>query len=295
MKVIGQLANNLQSQTLSINSAGLEPTDFRLCQHCRQPIEPLRFDELGQPTTDPGNTVYSVMPRYCPCPDGQADEAAEDAEQARRDWLVSARQLIYKLDIGKYSEYRFGTWDIERNKPNSQQVYDAVRGYVLNVVDGKTNRWLYLSGPYGTGKTHLAIAAIRQIAAERLLAPYVSVWPQHCSDVQESWDWQKGEHAPTERKLWSDMRNAGVLLIDDIDKQRSTQWAMQKLYEVIDYRVVRDRATIITANHKIKQLRRIWLSSSQEHIKDTGSAILSRISGQLYSSVEFTGDDQRWK
>jgi len=280
---------------LSIASADPAHTGFKLCPHCGQPIEPMRFDELGQPTTDESETVYRVPRRFCPCTGGQAEEAEIDAEQARLEWLSKARQLTVKLDVGMYGQYRFTTWDAVRQGQNAEEVYRAVSGYVQHVIARRTRRWLYLHGLYGLGKTHLAVAAVRQIAAEMLLEPMVAVWPQHCSAVQQSWDRQQQEAAPTERKLWGMMRRAGVLLLDDIDKQRSSPWALQKLYEVVDYRMINDKLTIITANHAIKDLRSTWESDRDQHIRDTSKAVLSRISGQLYSSVEFAGQDQRWR
>ena len=282
-------------RTISSNgSASPERTGSRICAHCQKPVQPLRFDEAGQPTTDPAQVVYSVTPRYCPCPGGQAEEAAAESEAAKKEWLARARQLIIKLDIGRYGEYRFSTWDASRNGDASRSAVEAVRRYVEDVIAKRTKRWLYLYGPYGVGKTHLAIAATRQIAAESLADPYVAVWPQHCSQVQDSWSRSQGEAVTPEHKLWASMRHAGILLLDDIDKQRATPWAIQKLYEVIDYRVVRDKPTIITANHSVAALNAEWLSAKEDHIRDTGAAILSRIAGQLYASVEFAGLDQRW-
>lgn len=291
------IADSLVKFQKTISSNGyhsLERTGSRLCQHCGQPVQPLRFDEAGQPTTDPAQTVYEVVPRYCSCPGGRAEETAAESEAARQEWLSRARQLIVKLDIGRYSEYRFSTWDNRRNGASSKAAGEAIRSYVADVVAGRTKRWLYLYGPYGVGKTHLAIAATRQIAAESLADPYVAVWPQHCSQVQESWSRSQGEAVTPEHKLWASMRHAGILLLDDIDKQRATPWALQKLYEVVDYRVIRDKPTIITANHSIVALRGEWASAREDHIRDTGAAILSRVAGQIYTSVEFAGKDQRW-
>ena len=88
-------------------------------------------------------------------------------------------------------------------------------------------------------------------------------------------------------------RAAGILLIDDVDKIDTTGWAIQKLYEVVDYRLIHLRPTVVTANHSLDQLRRIWGRSRIEHIADTGAAILSRIEGELFTVVEFAGPDQR--
>lgn len=278
---------NISKDSSSPMAASLESE--RLCDHCGQPIPPLLFDKSGQPVAEPALATYSIPRAYCLCPGAQAQRERDESDRAKAEWLTQARQLIAPLDVGKYSDYRFSAWDDSRN-PGAAAARRAIQDYTNDVIAGETKRWLYLWGAYGLGKTHLAIAAVRQIAAEKLWEPQVVVWPQHCSAVKESWDMDSGEAGLTEGKLWALMRRANILLIDDIDKTDTTRWAVQKLYEVVDHRVIRRKATIITANHSIDQLRQLWLKGDT---KDTGLAILSRFSGELYGSVAFTGKDQR--
>jgi DNA replication protein DnaC len=219
-----------------------------------------------------------------------ADEAAE----AKQRWMADARRLILKLDLGKYADFRFKSWDENRNGGSSARAVRDVRSYVDGVIHDQTRHWLYLCGPYGTGKTHLAIAALRQIAAEKLWKPVVVVWPQHCSQVKESWHMARGEAGPSERQLWGEVRQAGILLIDDLDKAAPTPWAIQKLYEIIDYRVINRKPVIITANRRLEQIADFWVDTESKSIKDTGGAILSRMAGELCRIVEFGGVDQRW-
>lgn len=265
------------------------------CPYCGQPIPPLLFTEIGEEVQDPAQASYTIPRQFCTCPDGQQAKERQEAAKNRQDWLDRARLLIQDLDTGKYGDYRFSNWDRERY-PGAGEVIDQIRAYIDHVIHDRTKRWLFMSGLYGLGKTHLAIASLRQIAAEKLWNPLAVVWPEHCSQVQQSWRQDRSESGLTEGRLWGRMRSARILLIDDIDKMESSKWAIQKLYEVIDHRVNRRRLTIITANHSIKQLRDLWLESNSEHIRDIGSAILSRIAGELYGAVEFPEDveDQRW-
>jgi len=247
------------------------------------------FDELARRTGHRSEATFAISPRFHDCPGGRAAEAADESMRSTEAAIAQARQLTIKLDDGKYAQYRFSRWDAGRSQA-AADVARITQDYVTASVAGKTKRWLWMHGPYGTGKTHLAVAATRQIAAQALRKPLAAVWPQHCSLVKESWSDDDGD---TEAQLWGVMRSAGILLLDDVDKIDTTDWAIQKLYEVIDYRVVHQRQTIITANHSLKQLRQIWGRSKREHIRDTGLAILSRIEGELFAIVEFSGADQR--
>ena len=246
------------------------------------------FDYAGLPTQDEDESHFNLFPRYCSCPKGQEEQENDYKESLYEDWITEARQLIQSLEVGKRKEYRFSTWDKESQPPNSVDVFNAVKTYTDHVTSKQTKKWLWLTGSYGLGKTHLGVAALRKIGADMLKSVLMVPWPEYCTAIQESWNEDKGD-----KPSFGAMKRAGILLLDDIDKGSSTPWAIQKLYEVIDYRMDKGKVTIITANHSIEDLRRIW--SQVANIRDRAEAILSRIDGQIYSQVVFEGVDQRRK
>jgi DNA replication protein DnaC len=189
-------------------------------------------------------------------------------------------------------------WDANRNGPTSKTALNVVTSYVAQVKRDGQN-WLYFHGPYGVGKTHLAIAALHALAMTLLWRPRVVVWPEHCSAVQASWNKKGGV---TEGQLWARMRNAKVLLVDDLDKRSPSAWAMGKLYEVVEYRYRNEKPTLFTANRSLDDLMDSWgnvgLGQKREweaeQIRDAGGAALSRVAGQLWGAVPMDGTDQRW-
>jgi len=278
----------------SLTASTLPEAESPVCEYCGQEIQPLLFDESGQPVEEREKATYVIPRDFCTCLAGRKAKEQVEASQDQQLWLEQARLLIEPLETGQYKDFRFSTWDDNRY-PQAGQVKCAVLSYVRDIVSDRTRRWLYLYGNYGLGKTHLGVAAARQIAAEKLWRPLVAVWPQHCSSVQESWHRDNGESGQSEGQLWGAMRMADILLLDDIDKTDSNRWSTQKLFEVIDYRLIRKKTTIITANHSLEELRKVWLSSQHDHIRDTGAAILSRIAGEVYGKIGFNGQDQRWQ
>jgi DNA replication protein DnaC len=82
-------------------------------------------------------------------------------------------------------------------------------------------------------------------------------------------------------------------LLDDLDKTSTGEWAMGKLFGLINYRYERQKPIIITANRGIDELQASWRGSNKQHVADAGMAILSRIMGQLWGVIEFNGQDQR--
>ena len=233
--------------------------------------------------------VRYVRRQQCGC---DIEQFAAD-EQARADAIAHAKTVIMAagLQSGKLATFRFGTFDPARNGDSSRSAIEYVQKYCEEVEVGPSN-WLYIYGPYGVGKTHLAVAALRKIAATRLWSPYMAVWPTLCSQVKESW---RKDTGTTEAQLWGKMRHSKILLIDDIDKGKYTAWQMGKLFEIINHRTLKQWPTVITANHSIEALAVEWDKGEDNPARDSGGAIISRIGGQLWGAVEITGRDQRWK
>lgn len=264
------------------------------CPHCGRPILPQIF-EVGQ-----GKTI--VIPRYwCSCPGGQADMEAYDRQKQRS--TLDSRYSQYLNDagltVGKYRKMTFDLWDANRHPGATRHLTDALEYCRALTPDGPNLCYLY--GKNGTGKTHLAVSCLSKIIYDHLedndvgWTPCLIDWSEHCSLVQESWT-KKSFDADyvSESHLWGRMKRADILVIDDLDKRAPTEWALGKLYEVVQHRYMRERAAIITANHSIEQLQEIWLHPSRpDFLRDLGSAILSRFTGQLAMTIECTGPDQR--
>jgi DNA replication protein DnaC len=260
-------------------------TDYEWrCPDCARNVRPL--------SVETGHQTYYHRRAFCDCPAGQAAALANakiiaDAERMERiEEIISAAGL----DRGQYARFRFNRWDPARNAPHAKHAFDHVLAYADQIEPGGQN-WLYLHGAYGLGKTHLAVAALRRIAAVHLWSARVVVWPELCQATKESWS---ANHGPTEAQLWARVRSARVLLIDDIDKTSTGEWAMGKLYGLINYRLTKMLPTIITANASLTQLRETWRRSNREYVRDLGMATLSRIAEGLWGGIEFKGEDQRW-
>ncbi len=114
-------------------------------------------------------------------------------------------------------------------------------------------------------------------------------WSEYCSRIQQSW---QGSSVDSEFELWRAATNVTLLVLDDIDKRASSEWALGKLYELIDQRYVLHLPTVLTANRNLEKLAAFW--SRNEQMKDLAGAIVSRIIGQMSAVIEFSGRDYRF-
>lgn len=105
-------------------------------------------------------------------------------------------------------------------------------------------RWLVLTGPVGCGKTHLAIAA----AKERLEAGdtvLVITVPDLLDKLRSTFS---PETVQTFDEMFTQMRNVDCLVLDDLAVQQATEWAKEKLFQLINHRYNECLPTIVTSN-----------------------------------------------
>ena len=232
------------------------------------------------------------QPPVCKCAEAQADlekriQAAEMAE-----WRSKALEILHRSGLERPAQIdnRFNNWDVTRQGGDAGRVMAIVDRFVEE-VSLKSDNWALFTGPNGTGKTHLAVAALRKIAAQNLWQPHIIVWPEICVRTRENWGNTQAQGF--EAGIWDKARQTQILLIDDLDKTKTDEKSMEKLLTVINARYERQAPTIITMNRSLGELDTLWTTSSQQHLNDTGKAVLSRIYGQLMIEINFSGQDQR--
>ncbi|MCA9879400.1 MAG: ATP-binding protein, partial [Thermomicrobiales bacterium] len=104
--------------------------------------------------------------------------------------------------------------------------------------------WLYLHGSVGVGKTHLAVAAALEIR-ERNGSVLFAVVPDLLDHLRTTFDPAQGI-AYDDR--FTAIRNAFLLVLDDLGTENTTPWAREKLYQIFNHRYVERLPTIITSN-----------------------------------------------
>ena len=109
--------------------------------------------------------------------------------------------------------------------------------------------WLLLRGTYGCGKTHLA-AAIANDAVNNSI-------PTLFTTVPDLLDWLRFAYGDTEESFedrFEHIRQIDLLVLDDLGTQNATEWAKEKLYQIINYRYANRKATVITTNQKLDDM-----------------------------------------
>ncbi len=128
---------------------------------------------------------------------------------------------------------------------NLRLAYDLAQRYAED-----PQGWLVLFGGYGCGKTHLA-AAVANRAIERGQPVLFVVVP-------DLLDYLRATFAPnspaTYDERFDQVRNAPLLILDDLGTQSSTAWAQEKLFQILNYRYTARLPTVVTSNHRLEEI-----------------------------------------
>ncbi len=164
---------------------------------------------------------------------------------ARMDNLLKLSQL------GALQHCTFDTFMSEgigltpQKQRNLKMAYDRVLAYA-NEPDG----WLVLKGGYGCGKTHLAAA----IANHRLSLGHTALF----ISTPDLLDHLRAAFGPSSEtsydQRFEQVRNASMLILDDLGTQSNSDWAQEKLYQIFNYRYNNRLPTIITTNEELETI-----------------------------------------
>jgi DNA replication protein DnaC len=147
------------------------------------------------------------------------------------------------------------------------------------------DKGLMFLGPSGLGKTHLAVAIVKRViartGARALFRPMGSL-------LRQIRDTYNPVVRSSERQVIQPVMDAELLVLDDLGRERPTDWVEETLTLIIDTRYNDRRPTIITTNYAL-------LDDSTDPnalISRVGFRTLSRLH-EMCEFIQLTGLDYR--
>ncbi|MBX3045990.1 MAG: ATP-binding protein [Anaerolineales bacterium] len=126
-----------------------------------------------------------------------------------------------------------------------KKAFDAARKFAE-----KPKGWLLLTGGHGSGKTHLA-AAIANYAQDIGRMPLFIMVPDLLDHLRATFN-------PTSPvsydQRFEEIRNAELLVLDDLGTQSATPWAREKLYQLFTHRYNAQLPTVITTADRLEDM-----------------------------------------
>ena len=150
-----------------------------------------------------------------------------------------------------------------------------VRDFVDSWMPGINNgRGLLMAGPCGSGKTHLAVAAILEIIDTAKPGKLLfSNFQDLIQEIQASFD---SDEVPSKSEILRPLLEADLLVLDELGSQKPSLFVQDILYYIINTRYNDERTTIFTTNltddlhERIGERLRSRLYEMTDEIKLTG-------------------------
>jgi DNA replication protein DnaC len=141
---------------------------------------------------------------------------------------------------------RFARAELQTFEPDTDSQRVALRraqAFVdaFPVID----KGLLFHGPYGVGKTHLAVAILKAVIRKCGAKGYFFETPDLLRQVRHTYNNRVDE---TEMGVLAPVLSAELLVLDDLGTEKTSEWVQETLGLVVNTRYNARRPTILTSN-----------------------------------------------
>ena len=276
---------------------GFNPPPPVTCEHCRA-------ERYTKGIMLHGRVIWMPYgPERCTCP-----EAVAEYEKAKAERIAKAeaefkaeedrkhRERIRRIigESGMGNRFLQRTFDTFVETSENRQAATIVRKYADNFDkllprNGQQDpgrNGLFITGPQGTGKTHLAAAI-----ANQLIHRGIPVICMTMIDLLERIKRTFSRGNADEGTILSLYKTVPLLIIDDMGKEPPTEWAVSTIYNIINGRYEAYMPTIVTTNYDDKTLIAIMTPQSTGD-SFTSEATIDRLM-EMCRGIVMTG--QSWR
>ena len=168
----------------------------------------------------------------------QEKEAKEKRrEQARKDMERVSRLRKASLMDEKFKEARFATFQITKyNSRNLKLCQRYVSGFDEMMAK---NQGLIFWGDVGTGKSYAAACIANELLSKGV--PVVMTSLVKILELVQAGDEKESD-------IISRLKSARLVIFDDLGAERSTDYALEKIYNIIDSRYRSKEPMLLTTN-----------------------------------------------
>ena len=186
---------------------------------------------------------YVTVRCICKC-----ESEERERIQKQKDYEEEMRR-IERLKVASLMDAKLKSATLKTftQKEDNQKLYTIVKNYVDNFETFyKSNRGLLFWGTVGTGKSYAA-ACIANELKNRKTPVVMTLFVKVLQVIQDNTE--------NETEFVNRLCAARLLIIDDLGTERNTDYALEKVYNVIDSRYRTGKPLILTTNLNLQDMQ----------------------------------------
>lgn len=184
-----------------------------------------------------------IVPCICKCK-VEENKRKEEEEKKRQEMQRLERLKASSLMDAKLKAARLDGYQVDGD---NQKIYNLAGNYVKRFDEMYEKRQgLLFWGTVGTGKSYTA-ACIANELLDQMIPVVMTSFVKILQNIQGNPD--------EEERIMAGLNVAKLLIIDDLGAERSTDYALEKVYNIIDRRYLSGKPLILTTNMTLKDMQ----------------------------------------
>ena len=245
--------------------------EFKKCEFCGKELTPIGLDYLYA-NISPDTIKYE----RCNCNEVQEYWNNVDKQEYEIEKRKHYKNIINKIYKKNYVEEKFQEQNFENFNINSENeiAVKVAKDYTDKSIERMQNDGLIITGESGVGKTHLAASI-----ANKLIENDKIVLMGRLTTLLDMIKETFRDNTKSENELIELYSNVDMIIIDDLGTEKISQWALEKLYTIIQNRNENRLPIIITTRFDKQGLIERFSQSQDEQLVD---AIISKLYQMCY-------------
>ena len=270
----------------------IDKNDYIECEYCKNKLYRKTIDWNLYGT----KRVMKLDYERCNCKDAQKYwneydmkklQMFEEEKKLRKmqEFANKVDKIIKNSKMSKRNlNYKFDNFEVNSN---NKKVYQSLKNYSEKLVNEVERKGLILVGNNGVGKTHLACSIANELIKNGIPIIYGTLI-NLLAELKNTYDVYNNI---SEMKIIKLYEKVDLLIIDDLGKEKPSEWGLEKLFTIINSRYENNLPVIITTNYDQNSLiNRLSINGEIE----TAKSIISRLYEMCYL-VKIEGRDHRIK
>ena len=212
---------------------------WKVVERTAEGAQALAADKSGSAAGEP-KMVWAVP---CDCTAGdRTDRVLAKARVPERYRHCDFDNYETDNEIESASREQLGSWN--RSLAQAKLIVQRFAQEFSPVREMQNENGLLLMGPCGVGKTHLAVAALKEI----VLRGHSGLFYDYRELLKQIQDSYNSESQSTEMSVLEPVLKAEILVLDDIGSSKPSLWALETVGHILNTRYNEKRITILTTN-----------------------------------------------